>query len=86
LAVSQSITNLGVANLTHATTERIPYQESFIYDSLALEVLIPSVCDSLVCALDGIGPWRQLLSPGACGADNSIRLVSEVRRKPTVSG
>jgi hypothetical protein len=85
LAVLQTVANLGIPNLTHAPTERIPYQESLIDDSLALKVFVPSECDSFVCALFGIDSWRQMSGAFPCGPNNSIRLISEIRRKPTMN-
>ena len=86
LAACQTVANLGVPNLAHATTKRIPYQESLIHYGLALEVLVTRERDSFIGALRGIDPWLQLLGALPCGPDNRVRLISEVRSEPTVSG
>jgi hypothetical protein len=53
LAFFQAVADFGVPNLAHAATERIAYQESFIYNGLALEVFVPREGDSLIRALIG---------------------------------
>jgi hypothetical protein len=85
LAVFQAGANLGVSNLAHAATERIPYQESLVHNGLALEVLVPSERDSLVGALRGIGRRLQLLGMLPRRPNDGVRLVSEVCREPTMS-
>ena len=67
LAARQTVANLGVPNLAHATTKRIPYQEALIDDGLALKVLVPRERDSFVGALRGIDSRRQLLGALPCG-------------------
>src|SRR6516165_10520717 len=85
LAPLQTGANLGVTDLAHAATQRIPYQESLVHDGLALEMFVTSERDGLVGTLRGIGRRLQLLGVLPRHSDDGVRLVSEVYRKPTMS-
>ncbi len=78
LAACQTVANLGVSDLAHTTTERVPDQESLIDDGLALKVFVIRESDSFIDALCGIDSRRQPFDALPCGPDNRFRLISEV--------
>jgi hypothetical protein len=73
--------NLRISSVAHTAPESITDQDSLVYDSLALEILIARKSQRFSGPINGIGGPLSMLLPLSCGSNNSIRLVSEVGGK-----
>ncbi|MGC2273532.1 MAG: hypothetical protein WA539_16250 [Candidatus Sulfotelmatobacter sp.] len=79
-------TNLSVGDLTHATSERVADQGTFIHNGLTLKVLVASKGQRFSNAVKNVGWPLLMLRPFTCRAYNSIRLVSKVCSQLSVCG
>ena len=70
--------NLGIGDLAHAAAEPIADQGAFIYDGLALEVLVAGKGERFPDTVNRVHGLLLMLKPLARRADNGIGLVAEV--------
>jgi hypothetical protein len=78
--------NLSVGDLTHATSEPVADQRTFIYNRLTLKVLVASKGQRFSNAVKNVDWPLLMLRPFTRRAYNSVRLVSKVCSQLSVCG